>query len=116
MPKTRLALLAACLLITGLLAGGRSAAAQESTCNEGHARGVAESTLASCISQARQNDLDISFETACTCPAGGYTVTVIGTAHCPGQQICPLFAVLVGTVQLDCDFNVVASTCGVPQG
>jgi hypothetical protein len=115
MKKTRLALLAACLLIAGLFAGGRSAAAQESTCNESRARGIAQSTLSSCISQASQ-EFDISFEVACTCPTGGYTVTVIGAPRCPGQQICPLFALLVGTVQLDCDFNVVASTCGAPQG
>lgn len=116
MTRTRLTLLAACLLIAGLFAGSRSATAQDATCNEGHAQGVAQSTLASCISDARQRDLDISFEVACTCPTGGYTVTVIGTPHCSGQQVCPLFAVLVGSVQLDCDFNVVASTCGVSPG
>lgn len=98
-------------LLFALLAALPAAAQDGPTCNENHAEGVVQSELATCIAQARQN-LDINFATTCACPGTGYSVTVIGTPRCHPGEICPLFAVIVGTAQLDCDFNVISAICG----
>ena len=111
MKRTHIALLVACLSLLAAL----PAFAQGPTCNEGRAQGAVQGELGSCIASARQN-LEISFNVTCDCPGSGYTVNVIGTARCHPGEICPLFAVLVGNAQLDCDFNVISSTCTFPQG
>lgn len=98
-------------LLFALLAALPAAAQGGPTCNDNHAEAAVRSELATCIAQARQN-LDIQFVTTCACPSAGYTVNVIGTPRCHPGEVCPLFAVIVGTAQLDCDFNVISATCG----
>jgi hypothetical protein len=113
MKRTHIVLLTAALLVTAAL----PAAAQEgATCNEGRAEGIARSELGACIADAQASGYSVSLETVCDCPGTGYTVTAIGGRRCRPGEICPAIALLVGTVQLDCDFNVISSTCGVPEG
>lgn len=113
MKITRIALLAATLLLPAAL----PATAQDGpTCNENRAEGVARSELGPCIGDAEASGFNVSLETVCNCPGTGYTVTAIGGLRCRPGEPCPAIALLVGTVQLDCDFNVIASTCGVPEG
>ena len=114
MKRNHIALLAALLLST---ATALPAAAQGGpTCNENRAEGVARTELGSCIADAEARGFNVSLETVCNCPGTGYTVTAIGGLRCRPGEPCPAIALLVGTVQLDCDFNVIASTCGVPEG
>ena len=110
--KTHIVLLTTALLLTATL----PAAAQEATCNESRAESIARRELGPCIGQAQASGFDISLETICDCPGTGYTVTAIGGLRCRPGEICPLIALVAGTVQLDCDLNVIASTCGVPEG
>ena len=107
-------LLAAALLVIAALL---PAVAQEgATCNESRAQGIARSELGPCIADAEARGFNVSLGTVCNCPGTGYTVTAIGALRCRPGEPCPAIALLVGTVQLDCDFNVIASTCGVPEG
>jgi hypothetical protein len=111
MKRIHIVLLAAALLVTTTL----PAVAQEgATCNESRAEGIARSELGPCIAEAEASGFNVSLETVCNCPGTGYTVTAIGGLRCQPGEPCPAIALLVGTVQLDCDFNVIASTCGVP--
>jgi hypothetical protein len=113
MKITRIALLAAALLLPAAL----PATAQDGpTCNENQAEGIARSELSTCIADAQRDGFIVSLETVCNCPGTGYTVTAIGTLRCRPNEPCPRIARLVGTVQLDCNLNVISSTCGVPEG
>lgn len=85
--------------------------AQGPTCDTGRAQGATESALAQCIAQARQS-FDVSFGVTCDCPGTGITVDVFGAPRCNPNEPCPLFIVLVGSAQLDCDYNVISATCG----
>jgi hypothetical protein len=105
--RTPIALLAACLSLFAVL----PAFAQGSTCNEVRAQGATETAIGSCIAASRQS-LDLSFSVTCDCPGTGYTVNVFGAPRCNPNEFCPLFIVLVGTAQLDCNFNVISATCG----
>ena len=109
--RTPIAWLAACLSLFAAL----PALAQGPTCNEGRAQGATEAALGSCIADSRQS-LDISFSVTCDCPGSGYTVNVFGAPRCNPNEVCPLFIVLVGTAQLDCDFNLISATCGFSPG
>ena len=92
MKRTHIVLLAAALLVTATL----PAVAQEgATCNESRAEGIARSELGPCIADAEASGFNVSLGTVCNCPGTGYTVTAIGGLR---------------------DFNVIASTCGVPEG
>jgi hypothetical protein len=103
----KICLIAALLLVLSAVA----AFAQGPTCNTGRAQGAAEAALGSCIAQARQT-YDISFGVLCDCPGTGITVNVFGAPRCNPNEPCPLFILLVGSAQLDCDYNVVTATCG----
>ena len=101
-----------CLIATLLLVlSAMTAFAQGPTCNTGRAQGTVEGALASCIAQARQT-YDVSFSTTCDCPGSGITVNVFGAPRCNPNEPCPLFLVVVGNAQLDCDYNVISATCG----
>jgi hypothetical protein len=102
--KTLLAL--ALVLSTAL-----PALAQAPACNEGHLRGLAEGSLNQCIAQARET-YDVSFEITCDCPGSGATINVFGAPRCHPGEVCPLFLVLIGSVQVDCSGNVISATCG----
>lgn len=112
MKRIRIVLLAAALLVTALPAVTQ----QGATCNESRAEGIARSELGPCIGAAEARGFNVSLETVCNCPGTGYTVTAIGVLRCRPGEPCPAIALLVGTVQLDCELNVIASTCGVPEG
>ena len=101
-----------CLAFLLLTLFAVSAFAQAPACNTGRAEGAASGALAQCVSGERQ-DLEVSFVTICDCPGTGITVEAIGTLRCNPNEICPLFAILLGNVQLDCDYNVVSATCNV---
>jgi hypothetical protein len=103
----KICLIAALLLVLSAVA----AFAQGPTCNTGQAQGAAEGALNTCIAHARQS-LDISFDVTCDCPGSGINVNVFGAPRCNPNEVCPLFIVLVGTVQLDCNYNVISATCG----
>lgn len=101
-----------CLIAALLLALSAVAAfAQGPTCNTGQAQGAVEGALNPCIAHARQS-FDVSFEVTCDCPGTGISVNVFGAPRCNPNELCPLFLVLVGTAQLDCNYNVVSATCG----
>jgi hypothetical protein len=93
------------------LATALPAHAQGPACNTGQLQGIAESALNTCIAQARQS-LDISFEVTCGCPEGPNTVTVFGSPRCHPGEVCPFFIVLVGSVEVDCQGNVISAVCG----
>ena len=99
------------LALTLILSTALPALAQTSACNEGQLRGLAEGSLNSCIAHARET-LDIGFEVTCDCPGGGATINVFGAPRCHPGEVCPLFIVLVGSVQVDCSGNVISATCG----
>ena len=103
----KICLIAALLLVLSAVA----AFAQGPTCDTGRAQGAVEGALNSCIAQARQS-FDISYSVTCDCPGTGISVNVFGAPRCNPNEVCPLFIVLVGSAQLDCDYNVVSSTCG----
>jgi hypothetical protein len=103
----KICLIAALLLVLSAMA----AFAQGPTCDTGRAQGAVAGALNSCIAQSRQA-FDISFSVTCDCPGTGITVNVFGAPRCNPNEVCPLFIVLVGTAQLDCDYNVVSATCG----
>jgi hypothetical protein len=90
-----------------------SAFAQAPTCDTGRAEGAARGALAQCLAGESQN-LEVTFTTTCDCPGTGINVVATGGPRCNPNEVCPFFVVLLGTVQLDCDYNVVSSTCNVP--
>jgi hypothetical protein len=100
-----------CLAVLLLILSAACAAAQGPTCNAGRAQGAVEGALSTCIAQARQ-DFDVSFNVTCDCPGTGITVNVFGAPRCNPNEPCPLFIVVVGNAQLDCDYNVISATCG----
>ena len=102
-----------CLAFLLLALFAVSAFAQAPACNTGRAEGAARGALAQCLAGERQ-DLEVSFITTCDCPGTGITVEAIGSPRCNPNEPCPLFAILLGNVQLDCDYNVVSATCSVP--
>jgi len=113
MKRIRIVLLTAALLATAALP---MAAQQGATCNDNRAEATARNAIGACIADAQADGFDVSLETVCDCPGSGYTVTAVGTLRCRPDEVCPLIARLVGTVQLDCDFNVIASSCGGSAG
>jgi predicted small secreted protein len=94
-----------------LILSASSAHGQGPVCNTGRAQGAVEGALSTCIAHARQT-YDVSFSVICDCPGTGITVNVFGAPRCNPNEPCPLFIVVVGTAQLDCDYNVVSATCG----
>lgn len=113
MKTTQIVLLSVALLLTATLP---AAAQSGATCNDNRAEGIARSQISACIADAQADDFDVSLQTNCACPGTGYTVTATGVPHCRPGEICPLIVRIVGTVQLDCDFNVIASSCGGSAG
>ncbi|MFL6196766.1 MAG: hypothetical protein ACJ75H_21460 [Thermoanaerobaculia bacterium] len=101
-----------CLAFLLLTLSAVSLFAQEPACNTGRAEGAARGALAQCTSGQRQ-DLEVTFTTICDCPGTGITVEALGGPRCNPNEPCPFFLILLGTVQLDCDYNVVSSTCNV---
>ena len=101
-----------CLAFLFLTLSAVSAFAQAPACNTGRAEGAASGAVAQCVSDQRQ-DLEVSFVTTCDCPGTGITVEAIGSPRCNPNEPCPFFAILLGTVQLDCDYNVVSATCNI---
>jgi hypothetical protein len=103
----KICLAAALLLVLSAVA----AFAQGPACNTSRAQGAVEGALSTCIAQARQT-YDVSFNVTCDCPGTGITVDVFGAPRCNPNEPCPLFLVVVGSAQLDCDYNVISATCG----
>jgi hypothetical protein len=100
-----------CLAALLLVLSAACAFAQGPACDTGRAQGAVEAALGSCIAQARQT-YDVSFGVTCDCPGTGITVNVFGAPRCNPNEPCPLFIVLVGSAQLDCDYNVISASCG----
>lgn len=87
------------------------ALAQAPVCNEPRAEGIARSELAQCIAAATGPDFFVEVLAGCECPEGGIAVSAIGRFRCNPNEECPPFGFLIGSVQLDCDYNVISSTC-----
>lgn len=87
------------------------AVAQGPTCNERRAEGIARSELGACIAAATGPDFYVEVLAGCECPEGGISVSAIGRFRCnPGEE-CPPFGFLIGTVELDCNYNVISRVC-----
>lgn len=87
-----------------------AASAQDENGLIGIARGVARE----CIQNVGNFDISASVETTGICFVSGslHRVTFVGTPKCSGQEICPLYAILVATVEFDCDNNPTLVYCG----
>ena len=98
------------LIIAALFAG--TAFAQGPVCNAPRAEGIARSELGSCIAAATGANVEVEVSAICECPEFGISVLAIGRVRCnPNDEACPPFGILIGSVQLDCDYNVISSTC-----
>lgn len=85
--------------------------AQGPTCNEERAAGIARSELGSCIAAATGPNFFVEVTALCECPELGISVLAIGRFRCNPNEECPPFGFLIGSVQLDCDYNVISSVC-----
>lgn len=94
-----------------------SFSAHAQSLNDNALIGRATGELSSCLAQAHQNGLEVnaSVNVIGTCPDGSLLREVVftGGPHCSPHEICPFFLVLIGSVQFDCDGNIVSSNCGV---
>ena len=75
--------------------------------------GIARGAAHDCLQNSLNLDITASVETTGICFVSGslHRVTFVGSPKCTGREICPLFAILVATVDLDCDNNVIAVNC-----
>jgi hypothetical protein len=87
------------------------ALAQGPTCNEQRAESIARSELGQCIAAPTGPGFFVEVDALCECPEFGITVSAIGRFRCNPNEECPPFGFLIGTVTLDCDYNVIDSVC-----
>lgn len=85
--------------------------AQAPTCNEQKAEGIARSELGQCIAAATGPNFFVEVDALCECPEFGITVSAIGRFRCNPNEECPPFGFLIGSVTLDCEYNVVQTVC-----
>jgi hypothetical protein len=86
--------------------------AQGPVCSEERAEGIARSLLGPCIAGATGAGTEVEVTALCECPEFGISVLAIGRVRCnPNDETCPPFGILIGSVQLDCDYNVISATC-----
>ena len=85
--------------------------AQGPTCNEQRAEGIARSELGQCIAAPTGPDFFVEVDAFCECPEFGITVSAIGRFRCNPNEECPPFGFLIGSVTLDCNYNVIDSVC-----
>jgi hypothetical protein len=97
------------VLLAALLAV--PALAQGPTCNEQRAEGIARSELGQCIAAPTGPDFFVEVDALCECPEFGITVSAIGRFRCNPNEECPPFGFLIGSVTLDCNYNVISSVC-----
>ena len=64
-----------------------------------------------------QGKLSFNQTVVASCFVDGFItkVTFWTTPNCPGNQVCIQTAIIVGSVLLDCDGNVMSVTCGVSE-
>lgn len=81
--------------------------------NENGLIGIARNVAHDCIQFAADYDISASVETTGICFVSGslHRVTFVGTPKCRGNEICPLIALLVATVDFDCDNNPTLVYC-----
>ncbi|HET9226360.1 MAG TPA: hypothetical protein VFR31_06815 [Thermoanaerobaculia bacterium] len=87
------------------------ALAQAPTCSEPRAAGIARSELGQCIAAATGPDFFVEVDALCECPEFGITVSAIGRLRCNPNEECPPFGFLIGSVTLDCNYNVIQTVC-----
>ena len=97
------------VLLAALLAA--PALAQGPTCNEQRAEGIARSELAQCIAAPTGPGLFVEVDALCECPEFGISVNAIARVRCNPNEECPPFGILIGSVTLDCNYNVIDSVC-----
>ena len=103
---------AACILAVLLAAlPAAPALAQGPTCNAQRAEGIARTELAQCIAAPTGPDVFVEVDAFCECPDFGITVSAIGRLRCNPNEECPPFGILIGSVTLDCNYNVIDSVC-----
>jgi hypothetical protein len=87
------------------------ALAQGPVCSDPRAEGIARSELGPCIAAATGPSFLVEVTANCECPEFGISVAAIGRFRCNPNEECPPFGFLIGSVQLDCDYNVISSVC-----
>ncbi|HEX6898263.1 MAG TPA: hypothetical protein VF789_01055 [Thermoanaerobaculia bacterium] len=87
------------------------AIAQGPVCSEERAAGIGRSQLGQCIAAAIGPNVDVEVTALCECPEFGISVLAIARVRCNPNEECPPFGILIGSVQLDCDYNVISATC-----
>lgn len=110
MRKVFIAVATGAIMALLLMVSGNQLHAQGNNCNEGRAIGLAHSQLNSCAASLGA-DWNLNWN-ASPNNLGGYTVYVSGAPKCPPGNICPLIIILVGSVVIDADCNVVEVNCG----
>lgn len=85
--------------------------AQGPVCNEERARGIARSLLGQCLAAVSGPNFEVEIDVICECPEFGTSVNAIARVRCNPNEECPPFGFLIGSVQLDCDYNVISATC-----
>lgn len=100
----RMLMVGATMLLLGL--GLRLHAQNGPGCTQGAAIGQAHAALAACIAGNQQN-LDVQYA-AYPNIHGGYTVSVFAGRRCHPGEICPLFIMLIGSIETDANCNVIS--------
>jgi hypothetical protein len=85
--------------------------AQGPVCSEERAAGIARSQLGQCIAAVTGPNFEVEVDALCECPEFGISVNAIARVRCNPNEECPPFGFLIGSVQLDCDYNVISATC-----
>ena len=87
------------------------ALAQGPVCNEERATGIGRSQLGQCLAAVSGPAFEVEVTALCECPEFGISVNAIARPRCNPNEECPPFGFLIGSVQLDCDYNVISTTC-----
>jgi len=85
--------------------------------NENQAIAFAKSNpdVQACLQNAKASNLEVTAHATLSSDCGNehaYTVQFAGGPKCAPNQICPMFILLVATVDVACDDTVTLETCG----
>lgn len=83
--------------------------------NRAKAAALADPSFSQCVNDARQAgfDVDVYAEVSGICFVEGntYRVQAVAGPRCEGNKICPMYIMLAATADVDCEFNVTATSC-----
>lgn len=83
--------------------------AQANEGDEQHAIGVARAAAYECLAGTSS---DLNTSSSATFSNGVWNVSFYASPICPPNTICAYYIILLATVQLDADFNVISYSCG----